>query len=36
MIEFGERLRELRKERGITGYEMAAKLGNEEIENLMQ
>ena len=27
MIEFGERLRELRKERGITGYEMAAKLG---------
>ena len=27
MIEFGKRLRELRKERGITGYELAAKLG---------
>ena len=27
MIEFGERLRELRKERGIKGYEMAARLG---------
>ena len=27
MIGFGERLRELRKERGITSYEMATKLG---------
>lgn len=27
MIEFGERLRELRKAQGITGYELASKLG---------
>ena len=27
MENFGERIRELRKERGITSYEMATKLG---------
>lgn len=27
MKHFGERIRELRKERGITSYEMATKLG---------
>lgn len=27
MKNFGERIRELRKERGITNYEMATKLG---------
>ena len=27
MVNFGERIRELRKERGITNYEMATRLG---------